>query len=129
MKKILIVDDSETVRHEVRSILERNSFEVVEAEDGELGLLQLKAHSDVCAIITDFNMPNMNGMEFVKRVFSNSVTAQIPTMMLTTEFSRELKIEGKKNGIKVWMVKPCKAELLTKAVQTILNETVEQRVA
>ena len=67
-KKILIVDDSRTIRQQVSFTLTKGGFSVVEAEDGQDGLAKLGANADVAMIISDVNMPNMNGIEMVEAI-------------------------------------------------------------
>jgi two-component system chemotaxis response regulator CheY len=113
MKKILIVDDSTTLRQQLKADLEGAGYKVVEAEDGALGLAALKSNSDVDLILCDVNMPNMDGLTMCDKVRKEAAFATKPIFMLTTESTPEMKVKGKVLGVKVWIVKPYeKASLL-----------------
>jgi len=115
-KKILIVDDSKTIRQQVSFTLTKGGFEVVEAEDGQLGLEALKANADIAMIISDVNMPNMNGIEMVQAISKDAAFKHLPVVMLTTEGSGELIQQAKDAGAKGWLVKPFKPDQLLAAV-------------
>lgn len=115
-KKILIVDDSRTIRQQVNFTLNKGGFEVVEAEDGKDGIEKLKANPDISVIISDVNMPNMNGLEMVEAINADGSLAHPPIVMLTTEGSGELVDRAKKAGAKGWLVKPFKPEQLVAVV-------------
>ncbi|MDD9952435.1 MAG: response regulator [Zetaproteobacteria bacterium] len=114
-KKVLIVDDSRTIRQQVNFTLSRNGYEVVEAEDGQLGLEKIKSESDIAMVISDVNMPNMNGLEMVEAVKAAGIE-NIPIIMLTTEGSAELIARAKAAGAKGWLVKPFEPDQLIAAV-------------
>lgn len=110
-KTVLIIDDSRTTRQFVRDTLTAAGYSVLEAEDGLVGLSRLeteKVHLMVC----DVNMPNMDGLTFVKRVKELSAHKFTPIVMLTTEASGAMVERGKQAGAKGWMVKPFKPEQL-----------------
>ncbi|MBN1495774.1 MAG: response regulator [Spirochaetes bacterium] len=122
-KQILIVDDAEAIRQTVSFYLTENGYDVLEARDGvdALNLLDGKA---VDLIVSDVNMPTLDGIEFLKKVKNDDKYAKYkftPFIMLTTE-SNDAKIqEGKKEGAKAWMVKPFKPELLLEAIKKLLT--------
>jgi two-component system chemotaxis response regulator CheY len=116
-KKILIVDDSATMRMQVKFTLTKDGFDVVEAEDGVAGLVVSDANPDIAAIISDINMPNMNGFDFLKNLRAKGV--QVPVVMLTTEGSTELLEKAKSLGAKGWITKPFKPETLIAAVKKL----------
>ncbi len=116
-KKILIVDDSSTVRQQLNFTLSKDGFTVVEAEDGVDGLSKSAANPDIVVIISDVNMPNMNGLDFLKNIKEKGVTA--PVIMLTTEGSADLIAKAKSYGAKGWMVKPFNPEQLIAAVKKL----------
>jgi two-component system chemotaxis response regulator CheY len=118
-KKILIVDDSKTIRQQVSFTLSKGGFEVVEAEDGALGLSALRANLDVALVISDVNMPNMNGIEMVQEIAKDQTVNKIPVIMLTTEGSTELIQKAKEAGAKGWLVKPFKPDQLLAAVSKL----------
>lgn len=114
-KKILIVDDSKTIRQQVSFTLVKGGFEVVEAEDGKDGIDKLKANADIALIISDVNMPNMNGLEMIEAIKSEGTFSHINVIMLTTEGTPELIERAKAAGAKGWLVKPFKPEQLVAA--------------
>jgi two-component system chemotaxis response regulator CheY len=118
-KKVLIVDDSKTIRQQVSFTLTKGGFGVVEAEDGKDGLEKLSANADVSMIISDVNMPNMNGLEMVEAIKSGGKHPTLPIVMLTTEGSAELIERAKAAGAKGWLVKPFKPEQLIAVVQKL----------
>jgi two-component system chemotaxis response regulator CheY len=118
-KKILIVDDSRTIRQQVNFTLTKGGFEVVEAEDGKDGIVKLKSNADIAVIISDVNMPNMNGLEMVEAIVGDAALPHPPIVMLTTEGSGELVDRAKKAGAKGWLVKPFKPEQLVAVVQKL----------
>ncbi|MGC9492874.1 response regulator [Vibrio genomosp. F10] len=119
-KKILIVDDSESLRQVVSIALEGAGFDVLEAKDGVDGLNKLDGVR-VHLIISDVNMPNMNGIDFVKQVKTLDKYKFTPIIMLTTENQEYLKEESRKAGAKAWMVKPFKPEQMLQAVSKLLS--------
>ncbi len=114
-KKILIVDDSKTIRQQVSFTLAKGGFEVIEAEDGKDGIEKLKANTDVALVISDVNMPNMNGLEMVEAIKAAGSYSHINIIMLTTEGTPELIERAKAAGAKGWLVKPFKPEQLVAA--------------
>ena len=121
MAAILIVDDSETLRSQVRNILEGAGFEVVEACNGSDGLNKLRANRGVTLVLCDVNMPEMDGMSMCKMVHVDESINKIPIVMLTTEASIELKKAGKEAGVVGWMTKPVDQNRLLSAVQKIVG--------
>ena len=115
-KKVLIVDDSRTIRQQVNFTLTKGGFQVVEAEDGKDGIQKLTDNPDVAVIISDVNMPNMGGLEMVATINANASLAHPPIVMLTTEGASELIEQAKKSGAKGWLVKPFKPEQLVAVV-------------
>lgn len=110
MAKILIVDDSATVRDEVSGFLTKNGLEVATAVDGKDGLTKLKANSGIKLVVCDVNMPNMDGLTMVEKIRSELGNATLNVIMLTTESSPSMKERGKAAGVKGWIVKPFKGE-------------------
>jgi two-component system chemotaxis response regulator CheY len=104
-KTILAVDDSRSIRDMVRFALEPLGYEIIDAEDGVDGLEQLE-RNDVDLVITDLNMPNMNGIDFIQKVREEDRFAGLPMVMLTTEGQAEKMRAGKKAGASGWIVKP-----------------------
>lgn len=120
-KKVLIVDDSKTIRQQVNFTLAKTGLTVVEAEDGVDGIAKLKAHPDVAMIISDVNMPNMNGLDMVEAINGDGSLAHPPIVMLTTEGSGELVDRAKKAGARGWLVKPFKPDQLVAIVTKLVG--------
>jgi two-component system chemotaxis response regulator CheY len=116
-KKVLVVDDSKNIRQLVGFTLIKDGFDVVEAEDGRAGLKALRENSDVALVISDVNMPVMNGIEMLKEIQASGKWLNLPILMLTTEMSMTLIEEAKKAGAKGWLVKPFAPEKLVAAVR------------
>jgi two-component system, chemotaxis family, chemotaxis protein CheY len=104
-KTILIVDDSASFRQVVAIILRSAGYDVVEAQDGKHGLAKL-AEKRAHLIISDINMPVMDGFEFLKAVKAMPDYKFTPVVMLTTESAQAKVQQGKASGAKAWMVKP-----------------------
>jgi two-component system chemotaxis response regulator CheY len=118
MTKILVVDDSATMRQQVRQVLTGGGFEVLEAVDGQDGLAKVTADKDVKVMILDVNMPRMNGIELAEALHANGrMAAGLNVVMLTTEGHAELIARAKAAGAKGWIVKPFKPDLLLAAVK------------
>ena len=111
-KKILIIDDSATVRQQVRAALSGNGFEIIEANDGVEGLQAITTCDELAAVICDVNMPRMDGLQMLKLVSSQGRLATLPVLMLTTEGQPALVKQAKEAGAKGWLVKPFKPEHL-----------------
>lgn len=117
-KKALTVDDSRTMRDMVSFTLKNAGFEVVEAEDGKDALNKIKGHK-LDVIITDLNMPNMNGIELIKSLRAQDDYKFTPILMLTTESDDTKKSEGKTAGATGWIVKPFNPEKLIQVVNKV----------
>jgi len=118
-KKILTVDDSASIRQMVSFTLKQAGYEVVEAEDGQDGLNKAKSES-VDLIITDLNMPNMNGIELIRNLRQVGNYKFTPILMLTTESDDAKKSDGKQAGATGWIVKPFNPEQLLKVIARVL---------
>ncbi|HEX4351589.1 MAG TPA: response regulator [Polyangiales bacterium] len=118
-KTIMVVDDSQAVRRLVSVVLSGAGYEVVEASDGRDALAKLSL-SKIHLIISDVNMPNMDGISFVKAVKQLPNYKFIPIIMLTTESQEAKKLEGQAAGAKAWMVKPFKPEQMLGAVAKLM---------
>ncbi|MEM9781130.1 MAG: response regulator [Pseudomonadota bacterium] len=103
--RVLAVDDSSSMRAALRETLEELGHDVVEAEDGQAGL-EVLAGDSVDLVITDLNMPRLNGMEFIRAVRADDRHAGLPIVMLTTESQADRMREGKAAGATAWIVKP-----------------------
>ena len=110
MAQILVVDDSATVRNEVTDFLKKNGLDVITAVDGRDGLVKMKGDPGVKLIVSDVNMPNMDGLTMAEKIRSELGNANVNSVMLTTENSPIMKERGKAAGIKGWIVKPFKGD-------------------
>jgi two-component system chemotaxis response regulator CheY len=119
MTKILIVDDSITVRQQVAAALGPAGFELAEAADGEDALTQLLGGLSVQLVICDVNMPKLGGLDMLELLRKDPAIAATPVLMLTTEGQPEYIARAKALGAKGWMVKPFKSELLIAAVKKL----------
>ena len=120
MAKILVVDDSSTVRDEVAGFLKRNGLDVITAIDGKDGLAKLRADPSVKLVVSDVNMPNMDGLTMVENIRGSLNNKTVNIIMLTTENSPIMKERGKAAGIKGWIVKPFSQEQLLAIVAKVL---------
>jgi len=118
-KNILIVDDSASVRQVVGISLKQAGYDVIEGVDGKDALAKLTGQK-VHLIISDVNMPNMDGISLVKAVKQMSAYKFTPIVMLTTESQDAKKREGQEAGAKAWVVKPFKPEQLLGVVQKLV---------
>lgn len=125
MGRIMVVDDSRTIRMSMEYLLKGEGYEVCSAEDGVDGLQKLKeqiaAHKKPDLIITDINMPNMGGLEFIRKVKGEISTKFIPVLILTTESQESMKMEGKQAGAAGWIVKPYRPEQLIAVVKRFIK--------
>jgi two-component system chemotaxis response regulator CheY len=119
MKKILVVDDSPSVRQQVGLALQQAGFSVVEAVDGADGATKISTDKGISAVICDINMPRMNGLEMLEKVKGDPNNQALPIIMLTSEGQPALIERAKKAGAKGWIVKPFKADLLVAAVKKL----------
>ncbi|MCX6125284.1 MAG: chemotaxis response regulator CheY [Proteobacteria bacterium] len=111
--KILVVDDFPTMRRIVKTLLRQNGYtNFVEAEDGAQGLKMLGEQSDIEFIVSDWNMPNMTGLEFLKAVRADARYKHLPFLMVTAEAEKENIIEAVKSGVSNYVVKPFTGQTL-----------------
>jgi len=118
-KTILIVDDSASVRQVVTIALKGAGYDVIEGVDGKDALSKLKGQK-VHLIISDVNMPNMDGITFVKEVKKLDAYKFTPIIMLTTESQEGKKQEGQAAGAKAWVVKPFQPAQMLSAVSKLI---------
>ncbi len=121
-KKILIVDDSESVRMIARIALREQGYEVVEANNGVEALKQLDAER-VNLVISDVNMPEMDGIALLKQIKASAKHKFMPIIMLTTEAGQDKKDEGRAAGAKAWITKPFQPNVLIAAVSKLMPAT------
>lgn len=120
MKSILIVDDSPTMRASIADILVRNRFAVDSAESGEDAVAQLKSGCRPNLIITDLNMPGMDGIALIRAVRKLPRQRFTPILVLTTESKSDLRKEAKAAGATGWIVKPVTEPALMQVLDQIL---------
>jgi len=119
-KCVLIVDEAASIRGLVSMTLRNEGYEVVEAVDGKDALNKL-SEKRVNMVVSDLNMPNMDGIELLRIMKANPVLKFTPVVMLTTEGADKKKREGQAAGAKAWMVKPFKPDTLVKVVKKIIG--------
>lgn len=119
--KILVVDDDKTTRKLLSLYLKGKGYEVVTAENG-LDAMEKAGTESVNFILTDMNMPYMDGIEFTKNVKSDPVLKNIPVVMVTTEADEDERERAFKAGVDEYLVKPVNAEQVTEAVMKILKK-------
>lgn len=119
-KTILVVDDSASVRQMVGMTLKGAGYTVVEASDGQDALKKLDQQR-VQLVISDVNMPNMDGLTLLKNLKSRADTKFTPVLMLTTESGQSKKEQGKAAGAKAWVVKPFQPEQMLAAVGKLIS--------
>ncbi len=119
--KILVVDDMATMRRIIKSLLEQLGFKNIdEAEDGQVALKKLKENS-YDFVITDWNMPNMTGLELVQSIRSDEEIKHLPVLMVTAEAKKENVIAAIKAGVNNYVVKPFTAETLKEKIEKIFD--------
>ena len=117
-KRVMTVDDSKTMRDMVAFTLRSAGFQVSEAEDGQKALTLLRA-SQVDVVITDLNMPNMDGVGLIRSLRADPRYRAVPIIMLTTESDSSKKTEGKDAGATGWIVKPFAPDKLVQIINRV----------
>jgi len=119
MAKILIVDDSQTLRDDLRRVLVGAGHTVIEAENGVAGLTRIEEHgATINLILADINMPDMDGLTMCQKI-RHQLSVQVPIIMLTTEASAELKARAKEIGVRAWVTKPYVAAKLLAGIDKL----------
>lgn len=119
-RTILAVDDSISIRQMVAMVLKGGGFDVVSAEDGNDGLAKARdTHADM--VITDLNMPGMNGIALIREIRKLPAYTGVPIIFLSTESDAALKAEAKAAGATGWIVKPFQGDQLLAAVRKVLG--------
>ncbi len=120
--KVLIVDDFATMRKIVRNILKQIGFEdITEAEDGSAALQVLK-NETIGLVVTDWNMPNMTGLDLLRNIRQDPKIGQTPVLMVTAEGLKENVLEAVKAGVNNYVVKPFTAEILQEKIEAIFRK-------
>jgi two-component system chemotaxis response regulator CheY len=120
-KKILIVDDSESIRVVVGMALRSEGYEVVVGNDGQHALELLLENEDVNLIVSDLNMPRLDGIAFLKEVRKLDKFKFLPFLLLTTESQESKKLEAKQSGATGWIIKPFVKEKLIAVVKKVIS--------
>lgn len=120
-RRILIVDDSESVREAVSLSLESAGYDVISAYDGQHGLKQLGTAGKVDLVISDLNMPNMDGISMVREIRKSNRAMFLPILILTTESQQTKRIEAKMAGATGWIIKPFTSDKLLEVVQKVMR--------
>jgi len=120
MLRVLTVDDSRTILAMLHHTLSNAGFEVLQAEDGKQGLDVLKTQA-VDVVITDINMPVMDGIEFIRHVRATGQHQSLPILILTTETSQDKRDQGKAAGGTGWIVKPFDPEKLISVIHRVVH--------
>jgi two-component system, chemotaxis family, chemotaxis protein CheY len=118
--RVLTVDDSRTILAMLHHTLSNAGFEVIQAENGQVGL-DLLASQDVDVVITDINMPVMDGIEFIKQVRATGKHQSLPILILTTETSQDKRDQGRAAGGTGWIVKPFDPEKLISVINKVVH--------
>jgi len=119
MTKILAVDDSTSMRQMVTFTLQSAGYQVKDAKDG-VEALEIAQSEQFDVVISDVNMPNMNGIELVKALRNLPAYKFVPILMLTTESSTEKKQEGREAGATGWIVKPFNPDKLLATIKRVI---------
>ena len=119
-RTILTVDDSSSIRLMVAFVLKQAGYEVEEAADGQQAI-ELMSRRTVDMVITDLNMPVVNGVELIQWTRSDAQHKFIPVVMLTTESQETRKAEGREAGATGWIIKPFRPEQLLSVVKRVLG--------
>ena len=120
--KILVVDDSSTMRRIIKSTLARLGYkDILEGADGVEGWAQMDANPDIDMLITDWNMPEMNGLELVRKVRADERFKDLPIIMATTEGGKAEVITALKAGVNNYIVKPFTPQVLKEKLGAVLG--------
>jgi len=121
--KIIVVDDSSTMRRIIKNTLARLGYkDVVEAADGVEAWNALQENPDIGVVITDWNMPNMNGLELVKKIRAEEKYKGVPIIMVTTEGGKKEVITALKAGVNNYIVKPFTPQVLKEKLEGVLGK-------
>ena len=119
--RILVVDDFATMRKVIRNLLRQSGYQnVTEAEDGVVALKELRSQK-IDFVISDWNMPNMTGIELLRAVRADSELSSLPFLMVTAESLKDNVLEAVKAGVSNYIVKPFTAEVLSEKIEKIIE--------
>ncbi len=122
MAKILIVDDSETVRKKLKEELSLEGYEIIEASNGMIGLETLEKNPDTNLVITDITMPGYDGITMSEEIHKRKEINKIPIIALTTQSGDDFKTRGKAAGIVAWVLKPYSLKSLLGGIKAVLQK-------
>ena len=120
-KTVLVIDDSKTIRNLVSFILKSEGIQVVTAENGLDGLEKLYSTQGIALILTDINMPRMDGFSFIAAVREQEIYKDIPIIILSTEGEEDDKQKGISLGANLYMVKPAQPERMVRNIKMLLG--------
>ncbi len=119
-KNILVVDDSESIRSLVQTVLENADYNVILANNGKDALKKLDEEK-VHMVLTDLHMPEMNGMELISAIRQREDYRYVPILFLTTETKSEMKVAAKKAGATGWITKPFDNDKLLRVIKRVVR--------
>jgi two-component system chemotaxis response regulator CheY len=120
---ILIVDDFPTMRKIVKSVLKQLGYQnVAEAEDGQIALNMLKNNPSIEFVVSDWNMPNMTGIELLKAVRADAKLKHLPFLMVTAEADKDNIVEAVKSGVNNYIVKPFNAATMKEKIDKVFKK-------
>jgi len=120
--KVLVADDFATMRKILRNILKQIGFDrIVEAEDGQVAIEVLR-NENIGLVVTDWNMPNMTGLELLQKIRTDPKTANLPVLMVTAEGLKDNVLAAVKAGVNNYVVKPFTAEVLQEKIEQIFKK-------
>lgn len=121
MRTIMLVDDSATILLSISSILSKAGYAVEKSSNAEIALTKFNAGVKADLLITDLNMPGMNGIELIREVRKIAAYKFMPILFLTTESQQSRKLEAKEAGASGWIVKPATADELLNTIKLVLK--------
>ena len=122
MTTVLAVDDSASMRQMLAYTLRAGGYEVIEAGDGAEALKRLESSHDVCAVITDQNMPHLDGLALTRALRAQERWQKLPVLILTTETGDEVKREGRAAGATGWLTKPFEPQRLLDTLAMVVPQ-------
>jgi two-component system chemotaxis response regulator CheY len=120
-KKILVVDDSSSIRAHLAQVLIAAGYEALEAGDGREGLEKVRSNPDLALVLCDVHMPNLGGLDMVRMLRAVPANTAVPILMLTAESDPAVVASARTAGVRGWIVKPVKPELLVATVRKVIG--------
>ena len=125
--KVMVVDDSTTIRQELAYTLHTAGFEVIESVDGQEAYETLAKTPDVALMICDLHMPRMDGLQLLTALKGDAPKVPLPVLMLTTEGRPEMIAKARGLGARAWLVKPVRQDLVLATVKRLLERGESNR--